>query len=340
MSTFDIGGTLGDDHAVGVEHAARLRHDELDIRVVVQPDLGDVAAPGHGDGQVAACQGVVVVVAVEGPELAPVGSFQQLGLGGLDILDGGLLRHHAQRQQGQAHGVAHLGEHAHATGELGIEEVVEAADLATREGGVVGDAYDAADVGDGVAGARVVPDIAVDGLDVGLEVRQQALVQLLEVAQADQALDHPVGRRDDVVAGRIAGREVGLDAAEELLVVVDVLPVGDGGAGLRGELLERRVGACLLVDVDVQGPVGEDDLAGTVGSGRADGRRQPGHGHHQTGGQGHAGHPGSGRGGGSELPGRIDAHDGPRCSSALTPLSSGPAGMTKVCCGCQLSATG
>ena len=72
-----------------------------------------------------------------------------------------------------------------------------------------------------------------------------AVIERLEPAEPDQAVDHPVGQDHEVPLGRQAGVErAGQVAREELLVVVDGLEVVDLDAGLRRELLEGRVGAC------------------------------------------------------------------------------------------------
>ena len=76
------------------------------------------------------------------------------------------------------------------------------------------------------------------GEQVGLDVRHVGLVELLDPAEPDHPGGHPVGEHDDVAADRLAAAELVLDLAEELVVVVDVVVVGDVDAGLRLELLE------------------------------------------------------------------------------------------------------
>ena len=85
--------------------------------------------------------------------------------------------------------------------------------------------------------------------------------QLLDPAEVLEPGGHPVGRADDVVVDDAAGAEDrGQDPVVDLVVVVEVLVVGDGDAGLLGEAVERADGA-VLGRVDVGLPVEDPDLA-------------------------------------------------------------------------------
>jgi hypothetical protein len=164
-------------------------------------------------------------------------------------------------EEREAHAVAHLGEHADLAGVLldegRVEQLGHRGDLLVDQRGVVADAGDARLPRHAVRVVRVVARVLVLVVGVGDEVRDVALdVDLLEVAEADEVAEHPVGRDDDVVAGVLARRERWLDDAEERLVVLDVLGVGDVDPGLFLELLERRRGAVVVL-VDVERPVRE-----------------------------------------------------------------------------------
>src|SRR4051794_36174422 len=96
-----------------------------------------------------------------------------------------------------------------------------------------------------------------------LDVRDRALVQLLEPALVDQQLRIPriVRHHDDVFVDRLPTRQRALDLAEVRGVVVDVFDVVDRRAGLLLEHVEGRVLAPLHV-VDVQRPVREPQCLG------------------------------------------------------------------------------
>ncbi len=93
--------------------------------------------------------------------------------------------------------------------------------------------------------------------EVGL-VRDRALVLLLDVAEAHHARRHPVGEHREVAADVLPLRELGLELAEPLLVVVDLLDVFHLHSALGGELVEGRPLVPLL-GVDVEGPVRKDE---------------------------------------------------------------------------------
>lgn len=119
-------------------------------------------------------------------------------------------------------------------------------------------------VGIPVQGVRVGPArVPVGGAEgrgeVGEGVRQVRGVELLRPAEPDEPPGQPVGDDDDVPADVLAGRELRLDLAEELDVVVDVLGVLDLDAGPFGERVQRRPVLLVVADVHVLGPVGEVD---------------------------------------------------------------------------------
>ena len=101
-------------------------------------------------------------------------------------------------------------------------------------------------------------------LDEILDVRQRALVELLDPALLDQerGIRRVVGHHDDVAADRLAVRERALDLAEELRVVVDVLDVLHLDPRALREQVEGWMPLRLLVDVDVERPVREDERLG------------------------------------------------------------------------------
>ena len=143
--------------------------------------------------------------------------------------------------------VAHLREHGDVAREGGVEDVVHALQLAPGELRVVADAGQAGLPDQAVLAARVEGHV----LEVLAEVhpvRDVLLVQLLHVAQPDQPARHPVRQDDDVAADALAAAEGLADLGEELVVVVDVLGVGDADAGLVLEVGDR-------IAVDVVGPV-------------------------------------------------------------------------------------
>ena len=113
-------------------------------------------------------------------------------------------------------------------------------------------------------------------------VRDQCLVELLGEAVLDPQRRHPVGQDDEVAADVLALLELRADLGVELVVVVDVLGVGDRDPCLRLEGLQGRTRSGLVVDVDVQRPVGPVERlvrvgqVGLAGSGRrARGLRGP-----------------------------------------------------------------
>ena len=140
---------------------------------------------------------------------------------------------------------------------------------------VVRDAGEAALPRQRVDAARVELDVLQRRLEVG-GVGDVGRVELLDVALADEARDHPVGAAPDVTAGVLAALEEGAHLGVELVVVVVVLGVVDLDAGLLGEGIERGTRLLVLRDVDVLGPVGPvDDLVGVaqvLGGGRRSGR--------------------------------------------------------------------
>ena len=124
---------------------------------------------------------------------------------------------------------------------------------------VVGDAGQAALPGDASSRGPCPSRALQAGVQVRVDVGHVRVVELLDPAEADHPRGHPVGEHDDVAADRLAVAELVPHLAEELVVVVDVGVVVDLDAGLLLELLQRRV-VLLAVDVDVVGPVGEDQL--------------------------------------------------------------------------------
>ena len=118
--------------------------------------------------------------------------------------------------------------------------------------------------GQRVDAARVELDVLQRRLEVG-GVGDVRRVELLHVALADEARDHPVGAAPDVTAGVLAALEEGAHLGVELVVVVVVLGVVHLDAGLLGERVERGARLLVLRDVDVLGPVGPvDDLVGVA----------------------------------------------------------------------------
>ena len=89
------------------------------------------------------------------------------------------------------------------------------------------------------------------GRSVGVELGRPSVLD-----QGGEVLT--VRDHDDVAAGVLARPQLRQDLAEERGVVVDLVLVADGDRGVVGELLERRIGAVRLVDV--QGPVREVDV--------------------------------------------------------------------------------
>ena len=112
---------------------------------------------------------------------------------------------------------------------------------------VVADAGRAPHVVDGVLVAGIVGGEALRDLrpDIG-EVRQLRLVELLENAGLDLALEEIGGRHHHVVAG-FAGQQLGLQRVVGIEGVV-----ADLDAGLLGEILEHRRSDVVrpVVDVD------------------------------------------------------------------------------------------
>ena len=123
----------------------------------------------------------------------------------------------------EAHRVAHLAEHADAALELGVPEVVDRAEPARHLLLVPADAGEAALPRQGVLAARVEVGVLQVGVRFAL-VRDVAVVELLRVAEADPAADHPVGEADGVGADVLAEREL----------VLDLAGGGRCGAGARG----------------------------------------------------------------------------------------------------------
>ena len=96
--------------------------------------------------------------------------------------------------------------------------------------------------GQGHLAARVEVDVLQRGREVR-DVRDVAVVELLRVAEADPASDHPVGEADRVGADVLPERELVLHLAVVRVVVVDGDLVVDLDAGLLFEGL-RGSGSC------------------------------------------------------------------------------------------------
>ena len=150
-----------------------------------------------------------------------------------------------------------------APGELRVEQLVDAPQLAARLGDVVGEPGDAGLPGQVELPARVPGDVEVLRLEVHV-VRDEVVRDRRQVAVRLEPGGQPVGRHGDVPRGRVAGLHVGDELlAVRLVVVVPGLRVVDRDPGL---VLEAVDGADLAVlgEVDVLGPVDDVDLVGAV----------------------------------------------------------------------------
>ncbi len=139
---------------------------------------------------------------------------------------------------------------------LRVEEVADRVHV-RRELGVDDQARHPALPRHGELPIRVGGGMAEGRDQVLLDVRQLRVVELLDVAGVVHLLREPVAHRDQVAASRLAIRELRLELAEELVVVVDVLDVVDLDACLVLELGDRPV----LARVDVERPLRDRELA-------------------------------------------------------------------------------
>ena len=240
---------LRDHHVVGPEHAALVRHHELEVRVVGQ-QLHHVARPHHRGREVAVGQMVRVVVAVEGADLLVVDVGLDRVVGLLCVGGGALGWVDPQVQHHQAERVAHLGQQADLALELGIPEVADGGQVTAGQLAVVADAGETGLPGHEELVVGVDRAAVVGGQQVRLDVGQDVPLERLDVAELHPLAGHPVGQRDHVAADVLAGLQRRLELPEELLVVVDVLDVVGMGLVLGVEHVDRGVAVVLLVDVE------------------------------------------------------------------------------------------
>ena len=142
-------------------------------------ELDHVARPGQAGGELAALQGVDVLVAGEAGHLARRHHVLQPVEGGVGGGEGGPAGVVAPGQHEQAHHLPHLRHHPHPAPEPGVEEVGEGAQVAPGEGGVVGDAGDPRLPRHVEAGAPVPGRAQQGGVDVDVvgDVLQGDLVE-------------------------------------------------------------------------------------------------------------------------------------------------------------------
>ena len=269
MRTFGVGRVHRNGHLVEPHQGAFPEGivDDLDA-VLGLPGavagLQNVAGPAEGDADIAVGEGVDVFAGMEFGDIGTHGAQNRLGL--LD--DIGVVAVGVLAEVGQGGG-NHLGgsvkeidaaggQFLHVVGVEdqfeGVQRRVIAEDFAHFD--LVGaDAGGAPHVVDGVAVAFVIAVGAVfDQLPEMLAVGQFAVVEGLEGAGLDLALQELAGRHYDIVAGA-AGEQFGL---ENFVGVEDIVDQVDAGL-----LLE--FGEQLLVDV--VGPVVDAHLIGVGGSG-------------------------------------------------------------------------
>ncbi len=240
---------LRDHHVVGPEHAALIRHHELEVGVVGQ-QLHHVARPHHRSREVAVGQMVRVVVAVEGADLLVVDVGLDRVVGLLRVGGGARGWIDSQVQHHQAERVAHLGQEADLALELGIPQVADGGQVTAGQLAVVADAGETGLPGHEELVVGVDRAAVVGGQQVRLDVGQDVPLERLDVAELHPLAGHPVGQRDQVAADVLAGLQRRLELPEELLVVVDVLDVVGVGLVLGVEHIDRGVAVVLLVDVE------------------------------------------------------------------------------------------
>ena len=124
---------------------------------------------------------------------------------------------------------------------------------------VPADAGEAALPGQRMLAPLVVVDVQQIRVEV-LDVRDLAVVEVCVYPSRIQRLTIQSVRHDDVGADVFAERQLVLHLGVVGVVVVDVFAVVDLDPGLLGEGVERRVGAGVLVGVEVERPVGPDHL--------------------------------------------------------------------------------
>ena len=167
----------------------------------------------------------------------------------------------AEAEHDEPKGVPHLREHRHAPAELGVEEVHDAADLATGEGGVVADAGDPG-LPRQVERGSVIPVLVQEAVLEVDPVRDAVERELLDPPEVLQSRRDPVRRADDVVVDDPPGAEHGREqAVVDLVVVVEVLVVRDRDPGGLLEPVDGA-GSALLRRVDVGLPVEDAHLVG------------------------------------------------------------------------------
>src|SRR5215204_2463968 len=238
-------------HVVRPEVPARLRDQELDVRVV-RLELNGVSGPADDHPGIALCDVLRVLVAGEAADLPGVGRLADLVDRLEELVDARGLGIRAHGGRDDPDGVTHLRQHRDLALVGRIEQVVHRLRLPLDLVLAVDDPADARLPGHGVL-ALGIEWRRLQRLDqVLVRTRHRRLVEALDVSEPDHASRHPVGHDVDVATARVVLVVLLADLPEELGVVVDLLDVLDLGAVLLLKVLE---GAVVLLDVER--PVGD-----------------------------------------------------------------------------------
>jgi hypothetical protein len=160
----------------------------------------------------------------------------------------------ALAEHDEPHGVAHLAEHAHATLQLGVPQILDALQALRELLLVPGDAGEAGLPRQRVRAPRVEVGVLQARVEVGHRVGHVRLVEGLRVARGDPDRGHPVGEADGIRTDVLTQGELVAHLREVRVVVVDRDVVVDGQTGLLHEGLERRMVAVVVL-VEVERPV-------------------------------------------------------------------------------------
>jgi hypothetical protein len=248
-----------DGERILLPHGAFLRHDEVDV-VVLLHDLGDVAVILHHHVDFARQQQILAVVLVEGLDVGLLLGEQILGL--LQQFGRRVVQRVAEIFEAVAEQLARIRHDGDLAGiGVGIEQPLPAIGDFLDLRLAIADADHEPGIRQAVFAARIERRVGHELRRDVLDIGDLSVVQRLEQTGLDHALDKLAARNDDVVTG-IAGTQLG----EELVVGGEQAHIDLDAARLR-EIIERG-----LADISV--PVVEIELGLLGGPGGAFSARQ------------------------------------------------------------------
>ena len=220
------------DEVVVPERAALAGDGEVPVVAGLGVHLGDVAGPDDRGESVAVLQVFLVRVALDVADLT-VGDLllQFVDGGGVFVVAPLAIDGDAHVLHDAADRVAHLRQHTDASLERRIPQVRDGGESAGQLVLVPGDSGETALPRHRHRAARIEVHVLQCG-DQVLQVRDVRVVELLGVAEPDEAGHHPVGQADRVAADVLAELELVAHLAVVGVVVVDGLGVGGLDPGL------------------------------------------------------------------------------------------------------------